>query len=569
MKTRKTLSLLLTLLLAALMIVPAAAADGELSAPGELPIWKGAEPYKLTILVQPNDYVTDFENNDFTHWIEETCNVDLEFEYLPKTDTDDKLAIMVQSGDKLPDIVCYGINKATAYAYGDNGAFLNLRDFYDRGLAVNMSSAVSRFPEWNLLGSITNYDGSVYTVPRFQASRDNEVKYKMWINQSFLDNLGMEMPKTTEEFKQMLIRFRDEDANGNGDPSDELPLLGCTSWGGDIVKFLTNAFVFEGDDDMWMLQDGKVTASYLQDAWFDACDYLQDLAAENLLLPQSFTYERNDIAAVGKTNNVVGAITASQIYFMQNTEEGAEDLAFNYRSCDPLTGPEGYCCVAFAASSAQPEWFVTSDCSNPELAFRVGDFIFCEEGFLRGYWGVEGQNYLTVEDFQAAYPGIPIGEPKAETGLKALYVTNTPDGKYQQAFQHAGNVHWYSQMPYFSGTLDAQVVGPKTDLEGNDIASAEVSLVTRQKDATDIAQTKKPGADIYCPDLAFSSDELEEIAETRATLRSFVNEQRTLYILGDKSSKLYDREAFLNELKIIGIDRVLELANSAYERQYK
>ena len=566
MKTRKILALLLIVL----MVVPMTAlAEGELSAPGELPIWKGAEPYKLTILVEPNDYVTDYENNDFTHWIEESCNVDLVFEYLPKADAGDKLAIMVQSGDKLPDIVCFGLNNATAYAYGENGAFLNLRDYYDRALAVNMDDAMARFPELNLLGSITNYDGSVYAVPRFQDSRDNETKYKMWINKSFLDNLGMEMPKTTEEFKQMLIRFRDEDANGNGDPSDEMPLLGCTSWGGDITKFLTNAFVFEGDDDMWMLKDGKVTASYLQDAWFVACDYLQDLCAEGLLLPQSFTYERNDIAAVGKTQNVVGAITASQIYFMQNKEEGAVDLAFNYWSLDPLTGPDGYCCVAYAASTATPQWFVTADCSNPELAFRVGDFIFCEEGFMRGYWGLEGQNYLSVEDFKAEYPGVLIGEPKPETGLTALYVVNSPDGKYQQAFQHVGNVHWYSQMPYFSGLASVQVVGPTTDLEGNDIASAEVNLVTRQHDASDIAQTKKPGADTYCPDLSFSSDELEEISEIRANLRSFVNEQRTLYIMGDKGSKLYDREAFLNELKVIGIDRVLDLANIAYERQYK
>lgn len=564
MKTRK----ILALLLAVLMVVPMMAmAEGELSAPGELPIWKGAEPYKLTILVEPNDLVTDFEDNDFTQWIEESCNVALDFEYLPKGDAADKLAIMVQSGDKLPDIVCFGLDVDTAYAYGDAGAFLNLAEYYESGLAVNVDDANARFPELNLMGSIVNYDGSVYGVPRFQGSEDNETKYKMWLNTSFLNNLGMEMPTTTEEFKQMLIRFRDEDANGNGDPNDELPMLGCTSWGGDVVKFLTNAFIFEGDDDMWMLKDGKVTASYLQDAWFDACDYLQELCVEGLLLPQSFTYERNDIAAVGKNNNVVGVVTASQIYFMENKEEGAENIALNYWSVAPLYGPEGYRTVAYAASSAYPQWMVTADCTNPELAFRVGDFIFSEEGFRRGYWGVEGQNYLSVEDYAAEYPGSEINS--AKKGLEANYVTNSPDGKYKQAFGTAGNVTWYSQMPYFSGNVSNQMVGPKYDLEGNLISDPATNLVTRQQQATDLAQTLLPDVDTYCPKLNFSADELNEIGEIRATLKSFVNEQRTLYIMGDASSLLNDRDAFINELKLIGIDRVLELANVAYERQYK
>lgn len=40
------------------------------------------------------------------------------------------------------------------------------------------------------------------------------------------------MPTTTDEFYEMLVAFRDQDANGNGDPNDELPLLGSSSWGG-------------------------------------------------------------------------------------------------------------------------------------------------------------------------------------------------------------------------------------------------------------------------------------------------------------------------------------------------
>jgi hypothetical protein len=34
------------------------------------------------------------------------------------------------------------------------------------------------------------------------------------------------MPETLDEFEAMLLYFKDNDMNGNGDPSDEIPLMG-------------------------------------------------------------------------------------------------------------------------------------------------------------------------------------------------------------------------------------------------------------------------------------------------------------------------------------------------------
>ena len=46
----------------------------------------------------------------------------------------------------------------------------------------------------------------------------------MFINKTWLDNLGLEVPTTLGELKDVLIAFRDNDANGNGDTTDEIPL---------------------------------------------------------------------------------------------------------------------------------------------------------------------------------------------------------------------------------------------------------------------------------------------------------------------------------------------------------
>ncbi|MBR5010374.1 MAG: extracellular solute-binding protein, partial [Clostridia bacterium] len=279
MKHSKLLCLVLALVFVLGLAAPAMA-DG-LSAAGEYPIWTGDEPYVLKVLVAYNAHVSDWDDNTFTKWVEEKCNVDLQFEFLPEVEPKQKLIIDLDTNEELPDVVIYGLSVAEAYNYGSKGKFVNLKEFFDEGVMVQCDSAVERFPTWNLITNITNSDGSIYAVPKIQASPQNETKYKLWINKTYLDNLGLEMPTTTDELYDMLVAFRDNDANGDGDPNDEIPLLGSpSSWGSNPVKFLTNAFVAEDDRDMWLIKDGHVEASYTQDEWFDALEYLKKLADE-------------------------------------------------------------------------------------------------------------------------------------------------------------------------------------------------------------------------------------------------------------------------------------------------
>ena len=90
----------------------------------------------------------------------------------------------------------------------------------------------------------------------------------------------------------------------------------------------------------------------------------------------------------------------------------------------------------------------------------------------------------------------------------------------------------------------------------------------RQNSITGVYQKFAPTLDgVYCPNLNFTTDELEEISEIRATIKSFVNEQRTNYVLG-RDSMISDPEAFKAELETIGLSKLLEVADAAYQRQY-
>jgi len=531
-----------------------------LSEPGQLPVVIGERP-TLTLLVIPNPNIADFKDNEYTRWVEESCNVNLEFELLPATDATDKLAIMISSGDTLPDIVNVELNKNVTAQYGEAGAFISLKEYYDAGLAVNVDKAVAEFPEMNLLSNITAPNGEIYGFPYIQVSPSNETKYKMWINETYLQNLGLDMPTTTEEFYQTLLAFKEEDANGDGDPNNEVPLIGSNGWGSNIVKFLTNAFVYEGDNDMFMLNNGEVTTSYVQDAWFDAVDYLKKLCDEGLLDPSSFTNDNNQVLTIaGTEENLVGAITNSSLAYFGND---LIEYRLRYQCVEPLTGPNGVKTVAYAASESAPRWYITPSCEIPEIAFRVGDFQYTEEGFMRARYGEEGLHWHYADKYAEEHD-VEFFASYAALGYEAKYYIDPETQIWDQGPQ---NYNWRTIGPMFSGMGECLIGYTTFDKNGNEV-SPKTNPVLRQEGGSCIYQMYKPGPDLYVPSLSFTQEEADIISEIQANLRTYVNEQRTLYVTG-QASDIANRDDFMKELETIGLKTLLEHANAAYTRQYK
>ena len=558
METKK----LLVLALAIALIVSSigfAGAEGNLSAAGEYPIWTGSEPAVISVLVEPSDYVTDWDDNAYTKKIEELCNVDLQFVFLPATDGGDKLNIMISTGEKLPDVLNYNLKTALEKSYAEAGALVNLQPYYESGLGYNVNKAVEQFPDWNLLTNITSPDGGIYGVPRIQVSPSTETKYKMWVNEAWLKNLNLEVPTTTDAFYEMLKAFKEQDANGDGDATNEIPFITSTGWGGTATKFLTNAFVFEGDGDMFLLKDGHVSVSYIQDGWFDSVEYLKKLCDEGLLAKESFTYSNTDLLAVAGTDeDVVGVMTNSSLAFMG---AGDDPYRLRYICIAPLTGPDGVKYTAYSQSATNSQWHVTTYAENPELCFRVGDAQFTEEFFLAGRFGVENENWMTSENYLKANPGEEIAARYEAMGYEGHYVF------YNDVRGTPNNLNWYDPMPYFSGTVECEGAYVSKAADGT-VTGLENNCTIRQETASGVYQLCKPGSDVYVPNLAFTDEELEEISESLSTIKAYVNEQRTNYIIGEESD-LADSQKFIDNLKSsFNLDKILEIADTAYQRQY-
>ena len=201
------------------------------------------------------------------------------------------------------------------------------------------------------------------------------------MNMEFLEALDLEVPTTTEEFYQVLKAFQERDPNGNG-VNDEIPLLGSSS--AELMGYLMNAFIYTNpSNNYYTLKDGVIGVSYTEDAFREGLRYMNRLCEEGLLSPltfsQSFDQYKQTVTGDGETATVGCFVSFSTSLSINNY--ATSPLTPQYKAIAPLSGPEGVRFTEYTPTIAQPQWHVTAYCENPELAFRVGDFLMNEEAF--------------------------------------------------------------------------------------------------------------------------------------------------------------------------------------------
>ncbi|MDO4845020.1 MAG: extracellular solute-binding protein, partial [Oscillospiraceae bacterium] len=247
--------------------------DGE-AYNGEMPIVKpGDEPITLSIGLVTNANVTDYKNNDYTRWLEEQTGLNLEFVQFSGSSKDiaTQIALMIASGEKLPDVLKPGssISKVQADEYGLEGYFIDLKPYFEKYAYYHTEAFERIFPnnpevrEIMMLQAEEPSTGKIFSFAKMEHSNTDRPVCQAWINQKWLDKLGLTMPTTLQELRDVLTAFRDKDPNGNG-KQDEIPLsCKADSTAADFFRQIVNAYVYWNPYyDFNVDENGKVWAPY-------------------------------------------------------------------------------------------------------------------------------------------------------------------------------------------------------------------------------------------------------------------------------------------------------------------
>lgn len=514
------------------------AADGldNMTAPGEYPIVK--EKVKLKVWMSPPSWIGDLDENSFTKYYEDKTNIDFEFTRNNMEDHWDKMNLILASQANLPDVfLSWGINNAQQMTYGAQGVFRPLNEYIEKyGKYTKQVFAYNEVIE----KSATAPDGNIYGLPAVNECYHCTMPYKTWVDKTWLENLKIDMPKTTEDFYNMLKAFKEKDANGNGDPNDEIPMT-KGGWSAEIDMFLMNAFAYNSGGSRWYLKDGVVNANAIVPEWREGLKFINKLFKEGLI-DQEFMISDSDKVKLftgAEKGNRAGVVANGAIQFV-DTSLAVKD---NFVAIPPLTGPNGvHFASEFPLGMGQGNFAITKECKIPEIAFRFGDSIY--QCYIDGDYnlnGPQGEVWDYAKDGQVGVDGKP--------------------AKYQifKSGQEPNNFTWSEGLNTF---LSADFRNSMAvDMSNWDTYHEKILY-----DET-ANKYKGNGPTEILPNLFYTQEEQEQLTEWGTVVDKYISESIVGFITGTKN--IDDDKQWVDytkELENMGYGKMRDLVQGAYDR---
>ncbi|MEM7035154.1 MAG: ABC transporter substrate-binding protein, partial [Chloroflexota bacterium] len=396
----------------------------------------------------------------------------------------------------------------------------------------------------NVRDLITAPDGNIYGMPHVNECYHCTLSQKLWINKIWLDNLGLEVPTTTEELYQVLKAFKEQDPNGNG-IADEIPLAGAISgWNTNIDGFLMNPFIYSNHyngNNYLTLENGQIDAAFNKPEWKDGLKFLRRLAEEGLLSDQTFTQDGGQLKQMGENPDVAilgAAPHGSMTGFTQ--AYGESERWLTYISVPALEGPTGNRVAAhdpFRVSSGR--FIITSAAANPEVAFRWADGFYDRETTLRSVFGARlGEDWRWADDGEIGINGLPAIWNRGET------------------FGQVNNFAWsQAGISYRPNELR---LGEVAD---NPERNLEVLLYDASKENYEPYQ--RP-FDQLIPPLFFDEAQSLELADMSVGINDYVKEMVARFVTGEADIDA-EWDDYLATLDSLGLARYIEIHQEAFD----
>lgn len=529
------------------------------------------EKVTITIGIQSNAYVEDYDTNYYTQMLEEVGNVDLEFVVFPAdSEANDKLQMMVAGGQELPDIIMWGLDDALAMQWGEEEYLVPLEDYFANSsyYAVPKYEQIKEKRGLDILQQTTSGDGHVWAFPSYQETITNATYARMWVYQPWLEALSIEAPTTTEEFYDMLAAFKTQDPNGNGQ-ADEIPLLGCDissgAYGASAWEYLMNAFQHVTSKKYFLVStDGVLSTSYTTDGWKEGVKYISKLMQEGLYDATSLTMTTDVFQTVLNANGdqIVGSFCnlSDNIVLTDHASSG------KWLLLAPLEGPDGYRSVTYNAVTPSSNAHITADCEHPEVAFRLLDLMCREDFTITSRWGEQGVHWDYVENLNEEEMEVLASEREGRTveydWENAVYAGYPPlIYQIEDNWGITQNTHWYNKSVKLR---TAEITGGfyASGLEfGEDFYNDPVHAYTLADYLTEVED--------LIPDEVIGSvkykdaDTSAEASSIRSDLKHYVYEKLVEWFNGTSDVEK-DWDSYLKELEDIGLSRFLELTQECW-----
>jgi putative aldouronate transport system substrate-binding protein len=231
------------------------------------------------------------------------------------------------------------------------------------------------------------------------------------IRADWLENLGLDIPVTLDDFMNVMraFTFNDPDGNGHDDTWGFGAFMELTPHEGGLGRRLDPIFGAFGVPGTWNLSYENPGLNIRDPAFFDALGFVRQMVEERVIDPEWTALRRDDFRARWKQGRFGIMREQNAAFAAQHNYRPFDELFPEGRwiVIDPPIGPHGHSSVGVYTPSYRIYAVSTRamvDGKGPYIA-RLLEWM-TENYFLLG-WGVEGDNFVFDENGIPTVEGIP------------------------------------------------------------------------------------------------------------------------------------------------------------------
>ena len=471
---------------------------------------------------------------------------------------------MLLTTDALPDMVWNaGLSVAETNKYGAQKYFADFNQYKD--LLPNFEAFCELHPE--LKPYCTDANGAMYTVVRLNNKNNIYSGYRYFLNRSFMENLKAEVPTTLDEFYKLLIRFRDEDANGNGKKDDEIPFQYDAFNRSYTDRLLFTTFGVHASDTTVSLHigaDGKVTL--FDDNYKAYLKFLCQLYDEGLMDKNAFVLSTDESCAQ-VINNLVGAYPASAPFVTTgSTIDHDAEVAMGLVSlASEYTGNKNQMMLSSPLTGAT-KFMIAEKSQYKEACIRLLDYLATEEGQIGARYGTVGNQVMAYHDKALDIDMIKMDESKVPEGFSSgeewrnskvvlnetLYFTNAaiPNAKYIDQYDQILNV------------------AKKRANNMDNWKEAQKTFGWSTLIAENIADTNAEFVDSY-PAMVYPENVVDERTKLMGDLNTTMTDGKSAVIIGGLSNFDANWDKLVKDMESSGLKDLLKIEQDAYDAMKK
>jgi len=318
--------------------------------------------------------------------MEEITNIHIEWVYGPTATYAEKRALALQDYENIDAFFLWNTLEDQV-ELANLGVIRPIDDLLEE-YSPNYYSILEENPEYRTISTLD--DGHIYsTVVINDVPRDQT--FKQYINTEWLDNLGLEMPETIEEYYDVLKAFKEDDPNQNGIP-DEIPLSSAKLY--QTRNFIMSAFGY-------VSTGVEVTNNIVEyvpstDNYREYLRFTNKLYSEGLLDNSTYTMSNSDLAAKGY---LVGSFDSAAAYLVSGAENDSD-----YQAMSPLTSNLNAERMWLGFNSTTPTGLmIIEESQHYREILRWIDFLYSDQGITLQAFGEEGVDYSWEDEQKASF----------------------------------------------------------------------------------------------------------------------------------------------------------------------